>query len=154
MKTLGPELQRQQECEAVLRSLPLWFGIEDALRMYVEDTGNRPSFAFEEDGRVIGFISLTQHFREAWEVHCMAVHAEFRNKGLGSQLLEVAERWLAGQGARFLQVKTVAEASPSREYAETRKFYLAKGFMPLEVFPELWDPHNPALQLVKVVNAA
>ncbi|RVT46826.1 GNAT family N-acetyltransferase [Rubrivivax albus] len=154
MRTLGPALQRQQECEAVLRSLPRWFGIEDALRMYVEDTGTKPTFAFEENGKVIGFISLRQHFPEAWEVHCMAVHAAFRNKGLGSALLELGERWAAEQGARFLQVKTVAETSTSREYAETRKFYLAKGFVPLEVFPELWDPHNPALQLVKAVNAA
>src|SRR4029079_354631 len=26
------------------------------------------------------------------------------------------------------------------------------GFVPLEVFPELWDPRNPALQLIKRVE--
>ena len=28
-----------------------------------------------------------------------------------------------------------------------------KGFVPLEVFPSLWDPWNPALQLVKAIDA-
>ena len=49
-------------------------------------------------------------------------------------------------------MKTVAATSASREYAETRKFYEAKGFTPLEVFPTLWDPWNPALQLFKVLD--
>ena len=35
-----------------------------------------------------------------------------------------------------------------------REFYQAKGYTPLEVFPTLWNPRNPALQLVKVLTAA
>jgi hypothetical protein len=31
-------------------------------------------------------------------------------------------------------------------------FYYAMGFKPLEVFPELWAPHNPCLQLVKFIG--
>jgi GNAT superfamily N-acetyltransferase len=154
MKTLGPVLHRSTECEAVLRTLPRWFGIEAALQKYVADSERLPTFGHEHEGRLISFLSLTQHFPQAWEVHCMAVHASWRGQGLGSALLTEVERWLAEQGVRFLQVKTVAHASKSAEYAETRQFYLAKGFTPLEVFPELWDPHNPALQLVKTLNAA
>jgi hypothetical protein len=66
-------------------------------------------------------------------------------------LLAHAERFVRGRGAKFLQVKTVAHTSPSPEYAETRKFYEARGFTPLEIFPELWNPRNPALQLVKLL---
>lgn len=83
----------------------------------------------------------------------MAVHEKARNKGHGTALLSVAERWLLERGARFLQVKTVAQTSGSTAYAETREFYLAKGFTPLEVFPLLWAAQNPALQLVKVLNS-
>lgn len=36
MDIVGPDTQRAPECEAVLRSLPMWFGIEDSLVMYVE----------------------------------------------------------------------------------------------------------------------
>lgn len=154
MNTLGPALQRPAECEAVLRSVPGWFGIEEALLMYASDTARLPTFALEQDGRLVAFLSLQQHFPESWEVHCVAVHAQWRNQGLGTSLLDVAERWLVPQGARFLQVKTVAHTSPSTEYAETREFYLARGFTPLEIFPLLWAPQNPALQLVKVLDGA
>jgi GNAT superfamily N-acetyltransferase len=86
---------------------------------YVADAATKPTFAAEVDGRLVGFITLTQHFPQAWEVHCMAVAADIRNCGVGTALLERAERYASDQGARFLQVKTVAQTSPSPEYAET-----------------------------------
>jgi GNAT superfamily N-acetyltransferase len=154
MKIVGPYLHREDECMEVLRSLPMWFGIEEALLMYARDSGTHPTFALESDQRIRGFITLQQHFPEAWEVHCMAMAAEARNEGHGTRLLLHAEGWLRTQGARYLQVKTVADASPSKEYGETRKFYVARGFTPLEAFPTLWSPRNPALQLIKVLGAA
>lgn len=154
MTIVGPVTRREQEIEAVLRSLPRWFGIEKALLMYVADSASKPTFAAEMNGQLIGFLTLHQHFPGSWEVHCMAVAAGSRNKRVGTALLERAEQYVTSQGARFLQVKTVADTSPSPEYAQTRQFYLAKGFTPLEVFPTLWDPWNPALQLVKALDAA
>jgi GNAT superfamily N-acetyltransferase len=153
MELLGPQLRLESQCEAVLRSLPQWFGIEEALRMYVADTGRLPTFAFSESGAVVAFLSLMQHFPESWEIHCVAVHSDARNRGHGSALLKHAEQWLVGQGVRYLQVKTVAHTSKSAAYAETREFYLARGFAPLEIFPLLWAPQNPALQLIKVLHA-
>jgi ribosomal protein S18 acetylase RimI-like enzyme len=152
MNIIGPVLQREQDIEAILRSLPRWFGIEHALLMYVADSATKPTFAAEVGDRLAGFITLTQHFPQSWEVHCIAVAAQHRNAGIGSALLAHAERFVQEQGAKFLQVKTVAHTSPSPDYAETRKFYEAKGFTPLEIFPELWNPRNPALQLIKLLE--
>ena len=56
MNILGPVLQREAECEAVLRSLPMWFGIEDALLMYARDSAGFPTFALEEEDAIVGFI--------------------------------------------------------------------------------------------------
>lgn len=153
MNVVGPDLNREPEVEAILRSLPQWFGIESALRMYVADSATRPTLALESTGELIGFLTLTRHFPLSWEVHCMAVSAARRNGGIGSQILQYAEQYVRQQGGRYLQVKTVAETSECEAYAQTRKFYEARGFTPLEVFPTLWDPWNPALQLVKVVSA-
>jgi GNAT superfamily N-acetyltransferase len=152
MKLIGPAIDRRTECEAILRSLPMWFGIEQALRMYVEDTALLPTFGLEDAGALRGFLTLREHFPESWDIHCLAVHADVRNGGLGSRLLAHAEAWLVGHGVRFLQVKTVAATSDSAAYAETRAFYFARGFTPLEVFPHLWDAHNPALQCVKALR--
>jgi len=115
MLFLGPELQLESQCEAVLRSLPEWFGIEKALCMYAADTA---------------FLSLMQHFADSWEIHCVAVHSSARNRGHGKALLRHSERWFVEQGVKFLQVKTVAHTSKNAAYAESRKFYAACGFTP------------------------
>jgi GNAT superfamily N-acetyltransferase len=81
----------------------------------------------------------------------MAVHANYRNSGCGKALLGHVERWLAGQGAKLLEVKTLASLHPSIEYAATRAFYSSQGFVPLEVFAELWSREHPCLQMVKVL---
>ena len=154
MEIIGPTLNERKQCEDVLRSLPMWFGIEEALLMYADDSARLPTFAVIEGTAVKGFISLRQHFPHAWEVHCIAVRAEARNKGHGRALNAHAERWLTAQGVSMLQVKTVAATSPSKAYAQTREFYKHLGFQPLEVFPELWSPRNPCLQLVKFLPAS
>jgi N-acetylglutamate synthase-like GNAT family acetyltransferase len=152
MDIIGPDLRREAECEAVLRTLPKWFGIERALLMYARDSAIMPTFALTSES-VVGFLTLQQHFTESWEIHCVAISAEARGQGLGSRLLAYAESWLVARRARFLQVKTVAATSPNLAYAQTREFYARRGFTPIEVFPTLWDPHNPALQCMKVLNA-
>ena len=151
MNIIGPVLEREREVEAILRSLPRWFGIERALTMYVADSAVKPTFAAEIKRELAGFVSLTRHFPECWEIHCIAVAAQHRNAGVGSALLDHVEHFVRREGATFLQVKTVAHTSPSVEYAETRKFYESRAFTPIESFPELWDPHNPALQMIKLL---
>ena len=152
MEIIGPKLERAGDCEAVLRSLPMWFGIERALLMYARDSATMPTFALSDGPHLGGFLTLREHFPEAWDIHCVAVRADARGQGHGSRLLAHAEAWLKERGVRFLQVKTVAATSASTEYAETREFYRHRGFTPIEVFPTLWDPRNPALQLIKVLN--
>lgn len=148
-RIIGPELDQRPQCEAVLRSLPRWFGIEEALVMYADDTVRLPTFAALEEGGIAGFVTLREHFPRAWEIHCIAVRAASRNRGYGRALVQHAEAWLAAQNVSVLQVKTVAATSASKAYAETREFYARLGFEPLEIFPLLWSERNPALQLVK-----
>ena len=152
MNIIGPGVDRQSECEVVLRTLPKWFGIEPALLMYARDSAIMPTFAIVEESRLVGFLTLQEHFANAWELHCLAIRAEARGQGHGSRLLSHAEAWLLAKGVRFLQVKTVAPTSSSLAYAETREFYARRGFVPLEIFPTLWDAHNPALQCIKALD--
>jgi len=149
---IGPGVDRESECEAVLRTLPKWFGIEPALHMYARDSATMPTFALAEENAVIGFLTLREHFASAWEIHCVAIRAEARGQGHGSRLLTHAQAWLFAKGVRYLQVKTAAPASASLAYAETREFYARRGFVPLEIFPTLWDAHNPVLQCIKVLD--
>ena len=151
MRIVGPELEIRAQSEEILRSLPQWFGIEQSLLEYAEATRRLPTFAVMDEQAAVGFVSLAEHFSESWEVHCMAVHASHRGQGHGRILLEHAEVWLKSRGARILQVKTIAADYDDPAYAQTRGFYVRMGFVPLQVFPELWEPHNPCLQMIKVL---
>jgi GNAT superfamily N-acetyltransferase len=81
----------------------------------------------------------------------VAVAREYHRHGVGSLLLEVAERWARHCGARFLQVKTTGPSSPDPVFASTRAFYEARGFTPLFESDRMWGPENPALVLVKAL---
>jgi GNAT superfamily N-acetyltransferase len=145
----GPVSSVGPACEAVLRSLPDWFGIEESLLEYVADTERLPTFVTTESERVVGFATLRRHFEQSWELHCIAIAADHRGRGLGRALLGACEPWLIERGARFLLVKIIAATSMDPNYAQTRVFYERLGFVPLEVFPTLWSPRNPCLQMVK-----
>ena len=152
-------------CEAILRSVPEWFGIEEALVQYVTDSGRYPTWIAWEPvanpgtpahpgcplpERPAGFVTLRVHYPQAAEVHCIAVHRDFHRRGLGRLLMEHAENEARARGVRFLQVKTMGPSKPNAQYAQTRLFYLGIGYVELEEFIGLWNG-LPALQLVKAL---
>jgi GNAT superfamily N-acetyltransferase len=152
VQIVGPSLPAAQHCERILRSLPRWFGIEESLLEYVADSERFLTF-FAIETEPMAFLTVREHFPQSWEVHCIGVQASHRGQGIGRKLHAHVEVWLGSKGAKALQVKTLAPAHPSPEYAETRQFYTAMGYMPLEVFPTLWGPKLPVLQLVKLLSA-
>ena len=73
----------------------------------------------------------------------MAVLPESHRQGAGRALLAAAEAYLSATAVEFLQVKTLGPSDPSEEYARTRAFYEAMGFVPLEELLDLWESGNP-----------
>ena len=140
-------------CASILQQLPQWFGIPEANADYAVAADAHPTVVARIEGRPIGLLTLVQHSDQAAEVHLMAVLPERHRQGLGATMLCFAEQHLVEQGITFLQVKTLAEEHPDPGYAKTRAFYRAVGFVTLEVFPELWDSENPALQLIKYIGS-
>lgn len=151
MNPEGPVIAPSTEFERVLRTLPDWFGIEASLREYAADTQRWPTFVARIEGRIAAFLTVHAPLPADWELHCIAVEARYRHQRIGSRLHAFAERWLCAQGARQLQVKTLAASHPSPAYAETREFYEQLGYLPHEVFAEQWAPHLPVQQLVKAL---
>ena len=54
----GPTVNAPGDCEQVLRSVPQWFGIEEALQMYAADTAKKPTFLLRDGARVVAFMTL------------------------------------------------------------------------------------------------
>ena len=137
------------DCEAILRALPDWFGIEESIVEYVNLLPELTCLgAFDEDG-LAGFLALKRHFPETAEIHVMGVRPERHRRGIGRLLVEAAVVHARGDGVRHLTVKTLSARHPDEFYARTRAFYLALGFDRLEELPELWSPGNPCLFMSK-----
>jgi ribosomal protein S18 acetylase RimI-like enzyme len=139
-------------CRAILEALPSWFGIPEAVEDYVSVADRSPTVIARVEGRDVGFLTVVQHNEFAAEIYAMGVVPEWHRRGIGTAMLDHVEASLAGSGVEYLQVKTLSASHPDPGYARTRAFYLARGFRPLEEFPDLWNPGNPALQLVKAPN--
>ena len=132
--------------------MPKWFGIEKALKQYVKDAESMPTWLVKDGANVIGFLTIKMHFPQSADIHCLAIHPDYHRKGIGTILIEEVEKELISQDVKILQVKTISEERDCESYAKTHQFYLALGFIPLEVFPTLWDESNPCLLLVKPLN--
>lgn len=148
----GPRTRAGAQCERVLRSLPEWFEVEEAIVQYGVDSARYPTFALWNGRELIGFGTVRKHYGPTWELHCLAVRSDWLGRGLGTRLLRRAETWVRSQGGRFLQVKTVGPSHPSREYRGTRAFYARLGYEPVEEFHGLWGPRCPCLQLIKYLG--
>lgn len=136
-------------CDSLLRALPLWFGIEEAIRQYVLDVERMTTLVAWENERLLAFLSLNDHNEWTSEIHVMAVHPSAHRRGLGRELLVAAEARLRAKGSRFLSVKTLSPSRPCAQYDQTRSFYFAMGFRPVEEFKTLWGEANPCLLMIK-----
>jgi ribosomal protein S18 acetylase RimI-like enzyme len=145
----GPFLSKSGICEPVIRSLPEWFGIEEANRRYLEDIDASPTFLALVESKVVGFLTLKEHGLYTAEIQIMAVLPGLHRRGIGSGLLDVGQDYLRSKGIEYLQVKTLSASHPDGSYILTRAFYHSRGFRPLEEFPDLWGEENPCLQMVK-----
>lgn len=139
-------------CRRILGALPAWFGIEESVENYVAVADRSPTVIASLDGEDVGILTVVSHNEYAAEVYVMAVLPDYHRQGIGRTMLEHVERFLASSDVEFLQVKTLSSSRPDEGYEKTRAFYLSYGFRPLEEFPDLWNPQNPALLMIKVVE--
>lgn len=96
---------------------------------------------------------VKRHYRESAEISLIAVDSLQRGQGIGSALIDVLSSDLAHDGCLLLQVHTVGASFVDAGYAQTRQFYSARGFLPLEEFDRLdWD--GPTLVMVKPLTIA
>lgn len=137
-------------CRDILARLPEWFGMSDANLAYEHDAETLPTWLALEDDEPVGLMILKRH-EAALENWLLAVRRDLRGQGIGRALIGRAGQTAAQAGLGFLTVKTLGPSHPSAPYAETRAFYRAVGFTPLEEFTEIWGPDNPCLFMAKTL---
>ena len=139
-------------CAEILAALPEWFGIPEANATYIRNVESLPAFAAEVENTLAGFLALKQHTPHAAEIYLLGVKPQFHRRGVGRALVACAESHLRARGVRFFTVKTLSPSVADSNYAATRQFYGAMGFLPIEEFPTLWSAKNPALMLAKLLD--
>jgi len=133
-----------EACDAVVLTLPYHFGHEGGRAECAHAVRTQGGLVAVEKGEVVGFLTLQRHDPRSAEITWMAVRADRRRHGIGKRLIERAARDLARDGVELLSVLTLAESEPEERetdnYADTRRFYRALGFVPLrELSLESWD---------------
>ena len=145
---------KEKICDEILRSLPEWFGIENAIRDYTNNVKSLDFVTTSLFGKPVGFCALKLHYGINCELYVLGIFKEFQNRGIGSIMIKGVENFARDKKMSFLTVKTVSENSPDQNYARTRLFYTSCGFRPLEEFPTLWDKNNPCLYMYMPLSSA
>lgn len=108
----------------ILKEAELFDGVwerEDNLAAMVEDDEERILVA-EVEGKVVGQIMLDWHGDSLVFLYRLAVRGEFRKKGVGSKLLEEAERIARKSGAEEVGFYVNVEDKRLMDY------YVKRGF--------------------------
>jgi ribosomal protein S18 acetylase RimI-like enzyme len=141
-----------ETCDAIVASLPYHFGDEDGRRQCAAAVRSQRGLVAEDDGEVVGFVTVEPRFDVSAEVTWMAVRADRRRRGVGRALMDQVAHAAREEGRRFLLVLTVSPSDGPDEipdgYQATRSFYEANGFVLVRDFPRFWESDDtPALMV-------
>ena len=143
-------------CDSVIASLPYHFGNERGIADCARDVRTHEGLIARIGDDVVGFVTFASR-GPSTEITWMAVRADQRRSGIGTQLIRRLEGDIRERGARFLFVLTLGPSVPDDVedgYEGTRRFYEAVGFTPLREFDlRSWDD-PAALVLVRHLEDA
>lgn len=151
IKKIEKNTEKIKISEYILRDLPKWFGLEESLKEYITNSSQMNFWAYFINNNPIGFISLKETSDYTAEIYVIGVLQDYHRTGIGKKLFKTIYEFSKENKYEFIQVKTVDEGY-YKEYDDTIKFYKSLGFLELEVFPTLWDKHNPCLIMVKSIR--
>lgn len=140
-----------EACDAIIASLPDWFGLEEGIREAAEAARSHEGWVSESGGEVVGFLTVVPRYATTAEVSWMAVHRDHRGRGHGRAMIAAAREDLASREVRLLLVKTLSPRHPDPGYGETRAFYRSVGFVPVMEL-DIWGPDNPCQLLAMPIS--
>jgi ribosomal protein S18 acetylase RimI-like enzyme len=124
---------------------------DNAMEQMPKDLRSHRLYLVEEDGEVLGFLTIKPGQEGGAEISWMGVRPDLHRKGIGRALVDEAERRLIAGGVERLMVRTLADTVDYEPYEGTRAFYRAVGFVhheTIDPYPE-WGPGNPCAVYIK-----
>ena len=101
----------------------------------------------EADSKVAGYICYgpTPLTEGTWDIYWEAVTQEKRGQGIGSVLMESAEKEIVRAKGRLALIET----SSTPAYEATRRFFVANGYEIVACIPDFYTPGDDELILQK-----
>lgn len=138
-------------CIKILRNLPQWFGIEESILEYGQNLRSLDGFVAEHEGSIVGFVGLKRYGQFSIEIDVVGVQPDLRRSGVGRTLLKYVETNAITPLTRLLHMKTLAPSDPDENYAQTRAFWEANGYIAMDAH-NLWGEANPCQVMVKPIG--
>jgi ribosomal-protein-alanine N-acetyltransferase len=112
------------------------------LRFFTEQK-HSITWVAEDKDRIVGFVITQVEKRRFGHIITIDVLAEYRRQGIGSQLLEQAEKWLESSGAVIIYLETAVNNTLAI------RFYEKHGYKTVERLERYYADGTDAYQMVK-----
>jgi ribosomal protein S18 acetylase RimI-like enzyme len=119
---------KQQYIQDIIKTLPEWFGREEANEKYKKDIVDKIVFAFLDDEICKGLIAVENLFEQSCNIWWLGVNIQSHGKNIGRQLIKKAESYAQDKNLSYLVLETVHPCVNDGAYNKTIKFYYACGF--------------------------
>lgn len=155
LRLLNPDTDAHA-CDAVVRSLPYFFGNEDGLRECAEAVRAQRGWVADDGGEIVGFATTAQTFPGCTEITWLAIRADRRRSGIGTSLVERVAAVGVAESQTLLCALTLGPSVPEPGvedgYEGTRRFWRQVGFLPVkEVSLRTWNDAH-AVILVRALS--
>ena len=80
IKTINDPQTKSNITDFILRRLPDWFGIEEAIIEYVDKVKDTLFYAAYYDDKPVGFLSLKFNNEYSSEIYVMGILKEYHNR--------------------------------------------------------------------------
>ena len=134
----------------ILYNLPNWFQDKQAIEDYAKSAAKNFFYVVNNHAKIpVGFLNLKILNLFSAEVEVMGVNKNYHRKGIGTLLIKKAIHYLQCNDYKYLAVRTLSESSYDLWYKDTRNFYFAQGFYPLNEMEDMWGKENPCVIMVR-----
>lgn len=118
-------------CREITLTLPEWFGIPEANERYAKGMLECVTFAAFDDANCAGLIALEFPFVNNANIYWLGVKEDYHGIGIGSSLVNEAEKYCRGKGCDSITVETLSQKAADKNYLKTYQFYEKLDFQPL-----------------------
>lgn len=99
----------------------------------------------EQDEEVVAFVLVSRRRRLLGHIITIDVHPEFRRRGIGAHLMEMAEQRLRKEGATRVVLEVATHNQPALA------FYGARGFVQQRLLPRYYRDGSDAYLMEKAL---